>query len=371
MNFPGSYNIISLKIIKDLKGINPIAYDIRTMMHNLNIYESIFSNTLSGNITIIDTQNLITNIPIMGYEHINIQFKDSLASTSIPLLFKIYKIENIKLESQKSKTYKIHFISEEALTNFNYRISKKYVGTKYTIIKDLMSYITKKNIDIDIDYTQQTVLFPNWNPLKCISFLSNFISYDSKNADFLLWENLFGFRYKSISSLFNKDIKHKLMTNIGMIREDKNQTYTQQMYQAINELSIPSDINDLENIMKGVYGATTYTYDILTATLNKSEYIQENIDNPNNIIFNHQCNNYKYELFAKRNAILNIIKNNTIYVNVPGNQERTTGDNVKVDIISTEENNKLDVKLSGKYIITSICHNFTINKYTQNIGIFK
>lgn len=371
MDFPGKYEISSLKIIKNLHSSRPTSYDIRTLMAGLNIYESLFDYTLSGNITLIDTNNLITNIPILGYEHLQVSFKDSLSKELIIKFFKIYKIENIKKASEKSKSYKINFASEEALINSNYRISKKYIGTKSSIIKDVLSTITDKKVEIDTDFDQYNILFPRWKPFKCISFLSNFTKNSTGDADYLFWENLFGFRYKSLKDLYSKKVKHSLMTNIGTIRDNQTDIYNEASYQAINDMIIPNDINDLDNLLNGVYGATTYTYDYLTGTTSKNIFKQEDEDSENNLIYNHQDSTYKYELIANRNSLFRQLKNNTLYINTPGNQERTCGDTIQVSIMSPESDNKLDAKLSGKYVISSICHNFSAYKYTQNIGLIK
>lgn len=376
MNYPGSYDLISLKIVKDITGIKPTAYDIRKIFTSLNIYESMFSNMLSGSVDLLDTNNLISSIPILGNEHLNVRFKTSYLNDSVELTFKIYKIENVKLESQKSKSYKIYFTSEETLRNYNNRISKNYIGTKDMIVKDLLSTISSKKIDIDYDLNKYEFLFPNWNPLKCINFMLNFVNINNK-ADFMFWENLFGFRFKSVSNIYNFDkIKHAFNTNIGTIRNQSNeygykQKYTPGMYEAINDLAIPNTINDLNYVMNGVYGATTYTYDILKGNPKTREYKQESADNPKNILYIHNNDKYDYNLYAERNSIISSIKGNMIFINSPGIHERTTGDLAKVNILSSEVDNRLDGQLSGKYLIVSICHNFSIDKYTQNIGLYK
>jgi len=372
---PGSYSLLSLKLVVGLNSTSPVAYDVRSTFLTMNIYENLYSNTLSGNVTLIDSNNMIDNVPIKGNEHINIKFKTSFTDDVIDLTFKIYKIDNVVNHAQKAKTYNLQFISEEAITNYNYRISKKYVGTKELIVKDIISKISKKSVFTDSLLTSYTMFFPNWNPFKCINYMLNFISIDSNTSDYMFWESLYGFKLKSLSLMLKEKSKHNINSNITIARSQKSggekQKYNQSNYETITDLAIPNIIDDLGNIMQGSYGATTYISDILNKTSNKYQYTYDDSDSSNNMINIHNDNNYNYNLIMKRNSIINLMKSNTIFTSVPGITERTVGDMMNVNIISNEVENRLDSTLSGKYICTGICHNFTPQIYTQNLSLFK
>ena len=45
--------------------------DIKNLVQELNIYESIYKNALTGSIVIIDAQNLIAKLEIQGLERIS------------------------------------------------------------------------------------------------------------------------------------------------------------------------------------------------------------------------------------------------------------------------------------------------------------
>ena len=44
--------------------------DITNMVDSFNLFEDIFTNTLTGNMSIGDTANLISNFPIVGHEEV-------------------------------------------------------------------------------------------------------------------------------------------------------------------------------------------------------------------------------------------------------------------------------------------------------------
>ena len=46
------------------------AVDLREIMRELNLFEDLFSNTMTGDLFLADTQNLINLLPIVGVEHL-------------------------------------------------------------------------------------------------------------------------------------------------------------------------------------------------------------------------------------------------------------------------------------------------------------
>ena len=49
--------------------------DIKNLVQELNIYESIYKNALTGSVIIIDAQNLIAKLEIQGTEGISFKLK--------------------------------------------------------------------------------------------------------------------------------------------------------------------------------------------------------------------------------------------------------------------------------------------------------
>ena len=98
---------------KDLSLIN--------IMTSLELYEGIFQHTITGNLTILDTDNLITSYPIAGYEKINIILKSG--SNWFEDSFSIYSITDLEEQRGQGKSYTLQLISEEYLEN-KYQISR-------------------------------------------------------------------------------------------------------------------------------------------------------------------------------------------------------------------------------------------------------
>mgnify|MGYP006186270135 FL=1 len=54
-----------------------ISADLSKIIAEINIFEDIFSNALTGSIIITDTNNLVDNMPIIGQEYISLKITTS------------------------------------------------------------------------------------------------------------------------------------------------------------------------------------------------------------------------------------------------------------------------------------------------------
>ena len=92
---------------------------LKMILSELNIYESIFKNTLSGNLTVTDTENLISAFPIVGHESVVIIFGNPTDDSvdDIEVSFRVYKISPYSRSGERSSEYTLQFISPEYYIN--------------------------------------------------------------------------------------------------------------------------------------------------------------------------------------------------------------------------------------------------------------
>ena len=94
--------------------------DILPIVQELNIYESIYNNAITGTLVIGDTKNQIARLKIQGLERISFKvqtpgqtgLKDTIDFTEEsgdPL--HVYKITNRRMVTQTLMVYTIHFAS--------------------------------------------------------------------------------------------------------------------------------------------------------------------------------------------------------------------------------------------------------------------
>ena len=115
--------------------------DITNLVIDINIYESIYTNTISGTIDIIDSNQLINFFPIVGEEHVSIDINLPGNDDNENFIFKdfrIYKISDRNIRNDKIESYKLHFISKESLENIQNKLCKAWQGEVTSVmIKDI------------------------------------------------------------------------------------------------------------------------------------------------------------------------------------------------------------------------------------------
>ena len=101
--------------------------DVKFIMQELNIYESIYNNAVTGSIVIGDAKNQIARMEIQGLERIAFHLKtpgityrkedviDASEETGEP--FHVYKITDRKQVNTGLMIYTLHFASREFMRN--------------------------------------------------------------------------------------------------------------------------------------------------------------------------------------------------------------------------------------------------------------
>ena len=110
-----------------------VGYDIRNLMLECNIYESITSNFLMGEIAIADAIGLLENAKIFGQETLRIRFAMPTGKRPagpdddlIDQVFRIYKVSGIHRIGQNTTVYKLSFCAPELIHAKRIRISEAH-----------------------------------------------------------------------------------------------------------------------------------------------------------------------------------------------------------------------------------------------------
>ena len=182
IDFAGDYNLDNVFLHNHLGEIT----DIKGVMIELNIFESIYSNALTGSIVIADAQNLIGKLQINGTERISFRLAtpgaldtqrgsiDASIETGHP--FYVYKITDRKQIAPGTTLYTLHFGSREFIRNLRTKVSQTYRGNvAYQVIKILMdeNYLdSKKEISYEPTGNINDVVIPNMRPFDAINMIA-------------------------------------------------------------------------------------------------------------------------------------------------------------------------------------------------------
>ena len=264
-------------------------YDLIPHLREINIYESIFSNSLTANITFDEAINLPARIPIVGEEMIEIEIEspgmgdtfDDGTPIFNPIVMFVHKTVNQQLKTPQSQHFSLELVSEQYLNNAHSRVSKSYNNMRANLIAlDIWSeYLKPATGNMSQGIFEPTArieqcVIPNWTPFQAINWLakrSNSLKYP-KAANYVYYETLSGNFFRSLDSLMGAESKHLLFTlEPGKVDAHKSDRFKKGI--------IPCDAIDIahkpelvKNINRGCYASKLITHDIVTKKIRQVDY---------------------------------------------------------------------------------------------------
>ena len=135
LNNAGQYSLSDVVLVsyQSSQGKSePKRISIRSLVSEVNIYESLTNKVLSGNLVITDAQNIANHLPLTGFEQL--EFKlftpgtsrafDFTALTGQPM--QVYKISNRQGINPRVQMYVLHFTSKEMIRNEQHRVKRAF-----------------------------------------------------------------------------------------------------------------------------------------------------------------------------------------------------------------------------------------------------
>jgi len=356
-------------------------FDISQFFAVINIYQSLFNKKfINARIILTDTNDFLTNLPIIGGEDIRISIQNSIDSNVIDYNFKIYKVDrdiNTLTTSQKVKILNIYLYTQEEFNNYT-KISKRFSGNGNSIISTLLTdnLQTEKTCTQETDNSSIDFISNYWTVDKCIDYVCNHTK--STYFDFIFYETNEGYNFNSLSNLFEQpsvstlkiELEKEQFTNINNILRFQNNSY----------------FDDLLWRKRGLFGSTSYKLDFdnysfdyeqqtiidIDENINHSgsnRLYNSNIDTDNNIFVTYN----DVDINLTRTTHLNFLNRYNFVVNLNGSLDRNVGDIFTINFPSLDnESASGSDSFSGKWIAIEI--NTTIyqnNDLKQNISFAK
>ena len=206
--FAGDYNLDSINLI----GNDGNVIDIKRLVAELNIFESIYSNSVTGSVVITDTLNLIARLPLQGTERIAFKLstpgvgndKDGVIDASIKtgIPFHIYKLSNREQISEGIIKYVLHFCSKGMVRNIRTKVSQAYTGPLHEAVANICtdkSYLDcRQRLYYEPTRNKTTIVIPNMRPLDAVNLIaSKSLSKNTKGAGYYFYETTKGYYFRS------------------------------------------------------------------------------------------------------------------------------------------------------------------------------
>ena len=208
----GDYNLSHIDLINH----NGDIIDLKYIVIEMNIYESIYKNAVTGSIVITDAKNQIGRLEVQGLERIAFKLAspgitdaedllDASVETGEP--FHVYKITDRKQVNQGLLVYTLHFASREFMRNLRTKVSQAYNGRLDMAVQNILrdeKYIdTRKRLKYEKTGNSDKIVIPNLRPFDAIQMIANkSIPANSRSAvGYFFYQTVKGFRFRSWESM--------------------------------------------------------------------------------------------------------------------------------------------------------------------------
>ena len=262
-------------------GSEPKKVSVRSQIMELNIYEDIFTKGLSGNVVIVDNQNVPNHLPLTGFERIEFKLNtpgiskgfDFTSVTGHPMY--IYKISNRQEISPRTQAYVLHFSSKEILTNEKKKIYRAMSGNIDQMIMDIFRRDLESNKTLILEETNGARKYvpTGLRPFEFIDGLcNNAESGRFANAGFLFYEDSTGYRFRSIENMLAitdgsaRPAVARFEKKPRSVKGGTGITNIAQEMQTVNSFTIDNQYDTIKNLRNGVFASRTITHDLMNKT---------------------------------------------------------------------------------------------------------
>lgn len=389
-------------------------FDVTLQLISIELFEDLFAPTISGNITITDSLDLVNNVPFVGEEVLQLRFRTPQYTEDRDIVnaqFYIYKMTNRELLGDKNAVYTLHFTSLETLSDSNIALTKPYTGKISNIVEQLTvkeGLTTNKNVIIEDTKNSVKYVSNYWSPFKNLNYLTKRAMNAKGASNFVFFENRLGFNFASLDTLMNLDYD-QYYTLDKFDREFKgiqgSNANPEEEYSRIKTLYIETGFDYLRRINSGMYSSKLISHDLITKkyAVQTYDYFDDfdkfNHLNPyplstkqlisrtnskiithgkHHALFNGTGSDGSNEWLLRRLSLMNQADSFKVHISVPGRTNMTVGRTVFLLLYRVEQRGQnenpgdlIDQMYSGKYLITSINHDVTRSEHTMHLELMK
>lgn len=205
---PGS---IQLETVELISKVPDIKIDLRPIILEINLFESLAQPFISGAILLTEALSLITTIPIVGEEQIHIKFwtPHTGFKKKIDLTFQIVAVEQMQGElTVRENCYIIRIVSPEAVMDWTHRIRKSYADMS---LDQAAKKLFDQYLKVDTELTTSpasgtnTIVIPNMHPSEALRFIAKQAKSDQyAPSNFVFFQNADGFFFKTLDELIDQ-----------------------------------------------------------------------------------------------------------------------------------------------------------------------
>jgi len=290
LNNAGQYSLSDVVLVsyQSSQGKSePKRISIRSLVSEVNIYESLTNKVLSGNLVITDAQNVANHLPLTGFEQL--EFKlftpgtsrafDFTSQTGQPM--QVYKISNRQGINPRVQIYVLHFTSKEMIVNEQQRVKRAFEDTIDNMVLSIFRNELNSDKTLFLEETKgiRKYVMPRVRPFEAIDMLAKDAeSVKHYNPGMIFYENTMGFHFKSYESLLAMtDTQARPVVALyrpqpASIRDGKGNRDIIKEMQGVMSFSINSQYDTLKNLRNGVFNVRTVSHDNFNKTFTETDF---------------------------------------------------------------------------------------------------
>lgn len=162
--------------------------DVSQNVARVDLYESLYSPHLTGDLLITDNSNILSELPILGQERVNIAWR--YQDKSVSFEFFVGEIAEIKAMNDNYGGYVIKLISPKLYNNTVNTFSRSYRGRNTQIIADVHADFLGQEVEVLSEGgTSHQIVFPYIKPYGAISMMLQH-TYSVGNTPLFLYETV-------------------------------------------------------------------------------------------------------------------------------------------------------------------------------------
>jgi hypothetical protein len=425
------YYINYVKIV----AFNGKEYPIDSQIIEMCYHENIATISTYLSITLFDTVDFPTLLPMIGEERIKISFtrQDEKQISDggglkdpIVLDMPVYKITKRSPESKgkKSQVYTLHAASDEMLQSLKTKVRLGLKSRLYSeMVEQVYNEYVKISKEIQVEPTQypQDFCIANMNPFRFISHISGrSISPTYGGCLYFFYEDRDKYNFRSLGSMFEApttldfNFAVKGILKAGSDNDPKSRNFERDVY-SVEYMEHKQSFDLIKTILTGSYSQKAIFFDPIRRVIKTQEFdIDEEWETlphiektkpftPNNKAkaspdcrmslywtnaehntVDHinskesEVNPFKFEEYVLRTSSqLDTMMRNTIDAVLPGTPDIKAGITINFKLpehlgkVSPEEPEEMDAYLQGKYLVISVMHRIAKGEYTCGVTLAK
>jgi hypothetical protein len=360
--------------------------DLSTSFVSASIFESIFTPGIIGDIIVFDTDDQLGQLKITGDEMVELSFK-APGGESANYKFALHALDDLNSNgSQKSKSYTLKVVSEEALHSKTNFVQKSYNTAISDMVKDIHKNYMKSEKPLEVEETKgkQKIILGHYAPYKATDLVRRrSISNENKSSSYVFFETRSGgnqtFKFTTIEKLFKGETVKEFQQSDALNSSIMNKTDNN-----IIAYEVPKQFSATDRIETGGKRRVT-SFDVRTHTYKTKDVDTKSTDYKTGGTGSYDSSEFKSKYFnakippqsvipvdtsqrpitsipdqtADQQAFLATLMQNAIKIKVYGDANLKAGDMVNANIpnkVSTTGNGETDPLLSGKFLVSRIHH---------------